>query len=193
MYGNAKKASTKAVARDDRGFVLRAAFMLILALAAFLPMQAWAGFTFASIDGGKIDLDDYRGKPVLVVNTASLCGFAGQYDDLQTLHDTYGSRGLFVLAVPSDDFEQELADEAAVKEYCAVNFDLTVPMTAITSVKGGAAHPFYAMLRDTYGFEPAWNFNKVLLGPDGRLVDSWGSGTNPTSRQMTRAIEALLN
>ncbi len=98
-----------------------------------------------------------------------------------------------MLAVPSDDFAQELADEAAVKEYCAVNFDLTLPMTAITPVTGGAAHPFYAMLRDTYGFEPAWNFNKVLLGPDGQLVDSWGSGTNPTSRQVTRAIEALLN
>ncbi len=170
-----------------------AVFLLILALAAFLPMRAWAGYTFAVIDGGQIDLGDYRGKPVLVVNTASLCGFAGQYDDLQTLHETYAARGLLVLAVPSDDFAQELASDAAVKEYCAVNFDLTLPMTAITPVTGVAAHPFYAMLRATYGFEPAWNFNKVLLGPDGRMVGSWGAGTNPTSGQMTRAIEALLD
>lgn len=187
------RAKTKAVAQDRRPFVMAALFFLVLALAALVPMRAFAGFTFASIDGGKIDLDDYRGKPVLVVNTASLCGFAGQYDDLQALYDTYSPRGLLVLAVPSDDFSQELASEAAVKEYCAVNFDLTLPMTAITPVTGGAAHPFYAMLRETYGFEPAWNFNKVLIGPDGTLVDSWGAGTNPQSRQVTRAIEALLN
>lgn len=170
-----------------------AMFMLILALAALVPMRAWAGFTFPSIDGGQIDLGDYRGNPVLVVNTASLCGFTGQYDDLQTLHDTYGARGLLVLAVPSDDFAQELDNDAAVKEFCEINFDLTLPMTAITPVTGVAAHPFYAMLRDTYGFEPAWNFNKVLLGPDGRMVNSWGAGTSPTSAQMTGAIEALLN
>ena len=183
----------KAQGRDGRAFLWAKLFFLILGLAALLPMQAWAGFTFTAIDGGKIDLGDYQGRPVLVVNTASLCGYAGQYDDLQVLHDRYGAQGLLVLAVPSADFEQELADEAAVKEYCAVNFDLTLPMTAITPVKGAAAHPFYTMLRETYGFEPSWNFNKVLLGADGRFVGTWGAGTNPTSRQMTRAIEALLN
>lgn len=178
--------------RPDRGAAF-ALFWLILALAALLPLRAEAGFTFDAIDGGQIDLDDYRGQPVLVVNTASLCAFAGQYDDLQALHETYGGRGLLVLAVPSDDFEQELADEAAVKEYCAVNFDLTLPMTAITPVTGAGAHPFYAMLRETYGFAPAWNFNKVLLGPDGVMVESWGSGTNPTSAVIRRKVEALLN
>jgi glutathione peroxidase len=187
------RAKTKAKTRDQRPWIIAGLFFLVLALAAMLPMRAFAGFTFSAIDGGQIDLDDYRGKPVLVVNTASLCGFAGQYDDLQALHDTYAAKGLLVLAVPSDDFSQELESEAAVKEFCAVNFDLTLPMTAITPVTGAAAHPFYAMLRETYGFEPAWNFNKVLLGPDGRLVDSWGSGTKPTSGQVTRAIEALLN
>jgi glutathione peroxidase len=186
-------AKTKALLRDGRTFLAHTVFLLILTLAALLPMRAWAGFTFTGIEGGQIDLDDLRGKPVLVVNTASLCGFAGQYDDLQLLHETYGPRGLFVLAVPSDDFAQELADEAAVKEYCAVNFDLTLPMTAITPVTGAAAHPFYAMLRESHGFEPAWNFNKVLLGPDGQLVQTWGARTKPTSPQMTRAIEAALN
>jgi glutathione peroxidase len=186
-------SKARAAVQDRRPILVAGLVFLVLALAAFLPVRAWAGFTFAAIDGGKIDLDDYRGKPVLVVNTASLCGFASQYDDLQVLHETYGAQGLLVLAVPSDDFSQELESEAAVKEFCAVNFDLTLPMTAITPVTGAAAHPFYAMLRETYGFEPAWNFNKVLLGPDGRLVDSWGSGTRPTSGQVTRAIEALLN
>ena len=77
---------------------------------ALMPAAAFAGFSFPSIDGGTIDLDAFRGQPVLVVNTASLCGFAGQFDDLQTLHDQYADRGLVVLAVPSDDFRQELAD-----------------------------------------------------------------------------------
>jgi glutathione peroxidase len=169
------------------------AFWLILALAAFLPLRAHAGYTFPSIDGGMIDLDDFRGHPVLVVNTASLCGFTPQYDDLQVLYDTYKDRGLVVLAVPSDDFAQELAENGEVKTFCAVNFGLTVPMTTITPITGGTAHPFYAMLRDTHGFEPAWNFNKVLIGPDGALVDTWGSVTKPTATAITRPIEALLN
>ncbi len=170
-----------------------AAFWLVLALAALLPLRASAGFTFPSIDGGMIDLDDHRGKPVLVVNTASLCGFAGQFADLQALHETYGARGLLVLAVPSDDFAQELADEAAVKQYCTANFGLTIPMTTITPVTGGTAHPFYAMLRETYGFEPGWNFNKVLLAPDGTVVDTWGANTNPLAPVITDPIEAMLN
>ncbi len=170
-----------------------AAFWLILALAALLPLRANAGYTFPSIDGGMIDLDAFRGQPVLVVNTASLCGFTPQYDDLQVLYDTYKDRGLVVLAVPSDDFAQELADSGEVKEFCAMNFGLTIPMTTITPVTGGQAHPFYAMLRERYGFEPGWNFNKVLIGPDGALVDTWGSVTKPTAAAITRPIEALLN
>lgn len=161
-------------------------------LAALVPAMADAGFSFNSIDGGQIDLDDWRGKPVLVVNTASLCGYAGQYDDLQALHERYGQRGLLVLAVPSDDFNQELADNSAVKDYCEMAFDLTLPMTEITPVLGGDAHPFYAWLAATEGFAPAWNFNKVLLGPDGAVVETWGSGTKPTSARVVSKIEALL-
>jgi glutathione peroxidase len=173
--------------------VMMAMFWLLLALAATLPLRADAGYTFPSIDGGTIDLDDFRGHPVLVVNTASLCGFTPQYDDLQALYDTYKDRGLVVLAVPSNDFAQELADEGAVKSFCAVNFNLTIPMTTITPVTGSAAHPFYAMLREMHGFEPGWNFNKVLLGPDGRLIDTWGSVTKPNATDITRPIETFLN
>ncbi|MFN7595801.1 MAG: glutathione peroxidase [Cereibacter sp.] len=175
-------------------------FRLIAAFAAFSAALvtgpqagAGAGFRFNSIDGGMIDLGSFSGQPVLVVNTASLCGFSGQYDDLQTLQDTYGAQGLVVLAVPSNDFNQELADDAAVKEYCAANFDLTLPMTEITSVTGSAAHPFYLWLKKEYGFVPGWNFNKVLLGPEGDVVATWGSMTNPTSAAITSKIEPLLN
>ncbi|WP_246020161.1 glutathione peroxidase [Aliigemmobacter aestuarii] len=153
---------------------------------------ATQSFRFASIDGGTIDLGDWRGGPVLVVNTASLCGFAPQFDDLQALQDRYGSRGLKVLAVPSDDFRQELATEAAVKDFCETNFDLTLPMTEITHVKGPEAHPFFAWLKAEHGFEPGWNFNKVLLDGEGRVAGTWGAPAKPLGRAITSRIEALL-
>lgn len=167
-------------------------FLLSAPLAALLPAAAVAGFTFPSIDGGTIDLDAFEGRPVLVVNTASLCGFAPQFDDLQALHDRYADRGLVVLAVPSDDFRQELASASEVKEFCATNFDLTIPMTDITPVTGDKAHPFYRWLAETEGFVPGWNFNKVLLDGDGDVVATWGSVMRPTAQPVIGKIEALL-
>lgn len=163
-----------------------------LALIALAPTAALAGFSFPSIDGGTIDLDAFKGNPVLVVNTASLCGFAAQFDDLQALYDTYSARGLVVLAVPSDDFKQELGNAAEVKEYCAVNFDLTIPMTDITPVLGEAAHPFYKWLAETEDFVPGWNFNKVLLDGEGDVVATWGSVMRPNATPVVQKIEALL-
>ena len=149
-------------------------------------------FSFSSIDGGTLSTADWRGRPVLVVNTASLCGFTRQYDGLEALHRRYGPRGLVVLAVPSDDFSQELSSGAEVKDFCAVNFDLTLPMTAISHVKGPEAHPFYVWMRDAHGFTPGWNFNKVLLDGDGAVVATWGSVMRPTAAPVVQKIEALL-
>jgi len=163
----------------------------IVAGMATAPALAADSFQFVSIDGGVIDLADWQGKPVLVVNTASLCGFAGQFDGLQTLHEQFGDRAL-ILAVPSDDFNQELEDEAAVKEYCAMTFDLTLPMTEITGVTGAEAHPFYQWVRDETGFVPGWNFNKVLLAPDGSIDGTFGSTVAPESRAIAGRIAALL-
>lgn len=163
-----------------------------LAAAMLAPAMALAGFSFPSIDGGTIDLDSFKGRPVLVVNTASLCGFAPQFDDLQALHDSYAARGLVVLAVPSDDFRQELASADEVKEFCATNFDLTIPMTDITPVLGDSAHPFYRWLADTEGFTPGWNFNKVLLDGEGEVVATWGSVMRPNATPVVEKIEALL-
>ena len=148
--------------------------------------------TFNSIDGGTLSIEDWRGRPVLVVNTASRCGFTKQYDGLQALHDTYSDRGLVVLAVPSDDFRQELSTEEEIKDFCEVNFNLTIPMTGSTHVRSRNAHPFYQDLSDI-GFEPRWNFNKALIGPDGQFIEGWGSTTSPTSRKITSRIEALLD
>ncbi len=161
-------------------------------LAAFPALAAPQNWTFDSIDGGTLSFSKWAGKPILVVNTASRCGFTKQYDGLQALYDTYRARGLVVLAVPSQDFKQELASDEEVAEFCEVNFDLTLPMTTITHVRGAKAHPFYQWLAETQNFTPSWNFNKVLIGPDGRVEGLWGSVTRPQSKAITAAIEPLL-
>ncbi|MFP7571551.1 glutathione peroxidase [Marivita sp. S2033] len=159
---------------------------------AGLAHAAATDHVFASIDGGEINLADWRGQPVLVVNTASRCAYTPQYDGLQDLYDTYRADGFVVLAVPSNDFRQELASEEQVKDFCAVNFDLDLPMTIITPVRGSEAHPFYRWLKAETGFEPGWNFNKVLIGPDGRVAATFGSNARPMSRPVTSAITSLL-
>ncbi len=171
---------------------VRAASLIAVLVAGSAAAEDQPSFRFAAIDGGTYDTADWRGKPVLVVNTASMCGFTPQYDDLQALSDRYGRQGLTVLAVPSDDFAQELQDAAAVKEFCEVNFGLTIPMTDITPVTGAQAHPFYLWLAQEHGFTPGWNFNKVLIGPEGQVVATWGSVVKPGAPAITTRIEALL-
>lgn len=149
-------------------------------------------FTFPSIDGGTLSTADWRGRPVLVVNTASLCGFTPQLEDMQTLHEGWSAKGLVVLATPSDDFNQELSDAAKVKEFCTLQFGITLPMTDIIHVAKGDVHPFYAWVHKTTGFIPKWNFNKVLLGPDGSVVGTWGSPTLPGAPSIVEAFRPLL-
>ena len=149
--------------------------------------------TFSNIDGGTLDLGEWAGRPVLVVNTASQCGFTPQYKAMQELYDTYKDRGLVVLAVPSDDFNQELDSAEEVKDFCEITYGLDLPMTDITRVKGPDAHPFFQTVKAETGFAPRWNFNKVLIGPDGAVAGTWGSTVKPTSRSIKRAIEALLD
>ena len=168
--------------------MLRMIFAAILACLA-LPASA---FTFPALDGTPLVLEDWRGQPVLVVNTASLCGFTRQYGDMQALYEEYGPRGLVVLAVPSDDFRQELSSNEEVAEFCRVQTGLTFPITQITSVRGAQAHPFYVWLRDQHGHVPTWNFNKALIGPEGELLGFWGSNMRPTARAITRSIRSAL-
>ncbi|WP_082029509.1 glutathione peroxidase [Tateyamaria sp. ANG-S1] len=149
--------------------------------------------SFPSIDGGTLEMSDWAGQPVLVVNTASQCAFTRQYEDLQVLYDTYRDRGLVVLAVPSDTFRQELDSAEDVREFCDIAFGLDMPMTDILPVKGSDAHPFYQSIKDQTGFVPRWNFNKVLLGADGQVVETWGAQSAPMSRSVRRAIESELN
>jgi len=170
--------------------LIAAALAIIVALpAAAVELAA----PFENIDGGTLKLSDWAGQPVLVVNTASRCGFTDQYEGLQALYDQYRDRGLIVLAVPSGDFRQELSSNAEVKEFCELTFGIDMPMTGITSVRGAAAHPFYTSVADEVGFTPAWNFNKILIAPDGTIAATFGSTVKPLSPALIREIEPLLN
>lgn len=150
------------------------------------------GVVFRGLTGSDYALDAWRGRPMLVVNTASLCGFTAQYDDLQALHTRFGRGGLVVLAVPSNDFRQELGSDAEVARFCEVNFALEFPITTITPVRGPQVHPFYRWLASDHGFAPDWNFNKVLIGRRGEVLGTWRASTRPTSRTIRRAVEAAL-
>lgn len=171
----------------------RFVFSILLMAFAQAGLAADLRGAFPSIDGGTLSIEDWRGQPVLVVNTASQCGFTGQYAGLQKIYDRYRAQGLVVLAVPSDDFNQELSSAAEVKEFCELNFGLDMPMTDITHVKGAQAHPFFKAVKAETGFEPGWNFNKILLSPEGRVVATWGSAVRPESDRVVREIESLLN
>jgi len=173
--------------------VVLSGLLMLFGMFGALPLQgAPVRGVFQSIDGGALDLAQYRGGPVLVVNTASLCGFTGQYAGLQALYDRYRDQGLVVVAIPSNDFNQELSDAQEVKDFCAVRFDLDLPMADITPVTGDRAHPFYKEVKVEAGFVPRWNFNKILLSPKGEVVGTWGALTRPMSRAIRRAVEAQL-
>lgn len=165
----------------------------ILALTAVLlgaPMAQ--AFSFTALNGEALDLEAWRGQPVLVVNTASFCGFTRQYGDMQALYDEYGDDGLVVLAVPSEDFNQEYSSNEDVAQFCRVDTGLTFPIAEITPVRGPNAHPFYRWLAQEHGKSPNWNFNKALIGPDGELIGFWGSSTRPTARAITSEIRRAL-
>ena len=152
-------------------------------------------FKINSITGDIIDLNDFRGKPVLIVNTASYCGFTKQYNDMQELWDKYQDKGLVVLGIPSNSFNQEKKNNDDVKEFCEVNFNINFPLTEITEVKGDNAHEIYKWARENYGKSavPKWNFYKILINKEGKIEDTYASLTNPTSSKITKKIESLLD
>ena len=153
-------------------------------------------FSFTSIDGeSQIDLSEFKGKTLLVVNTASLCGFTYQYGGLQSLYDNYGDEGLVVLGIPANDFsKQEPGQENEIKEFCETNFNITFPITSKYDVKGDNAHPIYLWAKDTYGKStvPKWNFHKILINKEGKIADTFASFTTPMSNKILKKLEEIL-
>ncbi len=151
-------------------------------------------FKMNSISGSEIDFQKFKGKVTLIVNTASYCGFTKQYTDLQKLWDKYQQKGLIVIGVPSNSFNQEKNSDEEVKNFCQVNFNINFPLTEITNVKGENAHPIYIWAKNNYGKSaiPKWNFHKILINKDGKIEDTYSSLTNPMSNKVQNKIESIL-
>ncbi|HVA14303.1 MAG TPA: glutathione peroxidase [Stellaceae bacterium] len=149
-------------------------------------------FSFRKIDGGALPLAAWRGKPVLVVNTASECGFTPQYAGLETLWQRYRDRGFVLLGVPSNDFGgQEPGGDAEIHDFCSKNFAVDFPLAAKEPVTGANAHPFYQWVASVGG-APRWNFHKYLVTADGTLAGAWPSRVAPDDPVLTGAIKTAL-
>jgi len=171
------------------------AFFSSAARAAEGDVSSAHDFNFTAIEGDPLPFAQFAGKAVLVVNTASQCGFTPQYAELADLWARYRDKGLVVLAVPSNDFGgQEPGNESEIKEFCEVNYGIDFPMTDKEHVKGADAHPFYKWAASQFGplSKPRWNFHKYLVAPDGQLAGWFSTITSPTSDKVVRAIEAQL-
>ena len=149
-------------------------------------------FSFRKIDGGDLPLSAWRGKPVLVVNTASECGFTPQYAGLEKLWQRYRDKGFVLLGVPSNDFgAQEPGSDAEIQNFCTARFKVDFPMAGKEPVTGAKAHPFYQWVAKEGG-APKWNFHKYLIAPDGSLAGTYPSKVGPDDAALTGAIEKAL-
>ena len=176
-------------------------FLSIIILMFFFNNNTFANyekiffdFKIENISGEIIDLRNYQNKVILLVNTASYCGFTNQYADLQNLWDKYKTNGLIVLGVPSNSFNQEKKDNNDVKKFCEVNFNIDFPLSSITNVKGDNAHEIFKWAKKNHGNSavPKWNFHKILINKDGKIEDTFNSFTKPTSDKIVRKIEQIL-
>ncbi len=137
--------------------------------------------------------ESFLGKVILVVNTASKCGFTPQYEGLEKLYEENKDRGLVVLGFPSHDFYQEPASETEIKDFCKLTYNIKFPMFAKTKVRGKDAHPFFKLLAQETNSAPKWNFHKYLIDRDGNVIESFSTVTGPGSNRIKNKIEELIN
>lgn len=162
------------------------------------PANSLYEIDVTTISGEAQKLESYKGKVLLIVNTASKCGFTGQYEGLQTLHETYETNGLVVLGFPSNDFlGQEPGSNETIASFCKMNFGVTFPMFEKISVKGEDQHPLYTYLTSEqsnpeFSGAISWNFNKFLISRDGKIIGRYGSRTSPDDKDLIKEIETAL-
>ena len=165
-------------------------------LQAKPPEQTAYDFSFNTLKGEKpLPLKEFKGKVILIVNTASACGFTTQYEALERLYQEYKDKGVVIIGVPSNDFgHQEKGSNSEIAEFCKVNYGVTFPMTSKEIVSGEQAHPFYIWAKKTLGFgtAPKWNFHKYLINRDGALIDYFYSTTAPDNAKIKISIEKTL-
>ena len=156
--------------------------------------KSFHDFNIESISGEEIVLADYKDKVVLLVNTASQCGFTPQYAGLQKIYDRYKDDGFVVLGVPSDDFNQELSNDDDVKKFCEIRYGVNFPLTSIQKIKGDTAHPLYKWISGNTSVigQPRWNFHKYLISKEGQILNWFSSMTSPTSEGLLKQVEQAL-
>ena len=176
--------------------------LLIIIMISFLGNKVSADydklaydFKFKDLDGSVLNLSEYKGKVVVVVNVASQCGFTNQYEDMQNVWEQYQAKGIVMLGVPSNDFgKQEPGSNEDIKNFCEAKFGISFPMTEKVSVKGVNAHPFYIWAKKNYGNSaiPKWNFHKIIINKEGKIEKTFSSMTNPSSKKFIEVIENSL-
>ena len=151
-------------------------------------------YEFKGIDGNDIKLSEYKNKVIIVVNVASRCGYTPQYEDLQNLWSKYKKKDLIVIGVPTNNFRQEPGSNKEIKDFCETNFGITFPMTEKINVIGGNSHPFFKWAKKDYGIGaiPKWNFHKIIIGKNGKIVETFSSITKPSSKKFLATIEKLI-
>ena len=149
--------------------------------------------TITTLQGNKINLCEYAGKPILVVNTASRCGFTPQFDTLEAMYSKYGQRGLLVLGFPSNDFKQELSTNAEIAKFCKSTYKVKFPMSEPSMVSGTNANDLFKELAKSTGIEPQWNFHKYLISTDGKTVFSFATEVAPDSNVIMDKLTPMLN
>ena len=148
-------------------------------------------FEFNSIDGNKIKLSNFKNKVLVIVNVASRCGYTPQYESLQTLWLNYKDKDLVVIGVPTNNFKQEPGNNKEIKDFCETNFGISFPMTEKVDVIGKNAHPFYKWAKKNHGIGaiPKWNFHKIIVGKNGKVVDTFASFTKPNSKKFLNLVQ----
>jgi len=173
--------------------LLLSSLLLATAVQAAPPCPPLLNHTMKDIDGTPQNLCAYAGKVVLVVNTASQCGYTGQYKGLQALHEKYGKQGLVVLGFPANDFGgQEPGSNTTIKDFCETNYQVDFPLFSKVGVKAANANPLHEGLAKATGERPSWNFHKYLIDRSGTRALSFASRVEPESKEMLQAIESLL-
>jgi len=148
-------------------------------------------FSFKNVDGNTLSLSDYKGKVILVVNVASRCGFTNQYEGLQALWRKYKDNNLVIIGVPSNNFRQEPGSNKDIKKFCETTFGIDFPITEKLNVIGANAHPFFLWAKKNYGAGaiPKWNFHKIVIGKNGKVVETFSSVTKPSSKKFISFVE----
>ena len=156
-----------------------------------IPGSAY-DFTFVDIDGKNFPLSQFKGKPLLIFNSASKCGFTSQYTGIQKIHENYKNKGLIVIGVPSDNFHQEPGSEEDIKKFCMVNFNISFDLTKKNNVVGSEVHPFFEWLDKNYNAKPKWNFYKFVINKDGKLENHFSSMIVPSSVKLISTLDKVI-